>query len=73
MQNLAIEITSPTAEFFLTYVPDLETLKVKVDGVQQGNDRWTYVETTNSVVFGMLYVPEMGADVSIEYSAIDVP
>lgn len=73
LQNLAFEITSPTAEFFLTYVPDLETLKVKVDGVQQAPDRWSYEEAPNSVVFEAAYVPAMGADVSIEYSAIDTP
>lgn len=73
LQNLAFEITSPTAEFFLTYVPDLETLKVKVDDVQQPPDRWDFVTSSNSVVFEEAWVPEMGADVSIEYSAIDTP
>lgn len=73
LQNLAFEITSPTAEFFLSYIPDLDTLKVKVDGVQQGEDRWSYNPFTNSVVFDAAYVPPMGADVSIEYSAIDTP
>ena len=73
LQNLAFEITSPTAEFFLTYVPDLETLKVKVDGIVQPDDRWDFVSFSNSVVFEEAWVPEMGADVSIEYSAIDTP
>lgn len=73
LQNLAFEITSPTAEFFLSFIPDLETLKVKVDGVQQGADRWTYDPFANSVIFDAAFVPVMGADVSIEYAAIDTP
>jgi len=71
LQNLAFEITSPTAEFFLSYLPDLATLKVKVDGVQQADDRWSYDPFANSVIFETAFVPVMGADVSIEYSAID--
>ena len=73
LQNLAFEITAPTDEFPLTWVPDLETLKVKVDEEVQPSDRWTYVESSNSVRFEPAWVPAMGADVTFEYTAIGAP
>lgn len=71
LENLAFDITAPTDEFFLEYVPALDSLKVKVDGDVQPSDRWTYQPAPNSIRFEPAWVPEMGAVVTLEYDAID--
>lgn len=71
LQQLAFEITEPTAEFFLTYVPDPDTLKVIVDGVEESSSHWTYQPIPNSILFGESFIPPMGAEVEIQYDAID--
>ena len=72
LESLAFDITAPTDEFVLDFVPDVDSLKVKVDGVTQPEDRWTFLEYANSVRFEEAWVPEMGALVSFEYDAIDI-
>lgn len=70
LQNLALAITEPTAQFFLAYVPDTATIKVFVDGVQEPSSHWSYQEATNSILFDAGSVPPMGAQVEIKYVAI---
>lgn len=67
LQNLAFEVTNAVGHYFLTAIPEPSTIEVKVDGVLQPADHWTYHAGTNSVEMGAQYVPAPGATIVITY------
>ncbi len=69
LQGLGFEMAAAAGQFFLSYVPNVETLDVTVDGIAQPTDRWSYVSMTNSIRFEDAYVPAPGAHVKVEYDA----
>lgn len=67
LQSLGFEVTSASGEYFLTQVPEPSTIEVKVAGVVQPADRWTYHAATNSVELMAQYIPAPGTIITITY------
>lgn len=73
MKSIAFTSVGMTDTFELTDMPDLDSLEVKVDGVnlhQRPEDGWQYDAARNAVVFEGLAVPRPGQSVDIIYFRI---
>jgi hypothetical protein len=70
LEDLAFEVIDVQATFGLSQIPDPATIVVKVDGVEQPPEAWTYDEESNSVTFNVGYAPDGGAEVVISYEVL---
>jgi hypothetical protein len=71
LEDLAFEVTASDGVFYLTEIPDPDTIRVYVDAAEQAGDRWTYDAAENSITFGTLWNPPGGAQVMIQYHIVD--
>ncbi len=75
LQNLGLSVFGYKSRFFLSNAPVQGTIVVKVDGMvvqaraPNGQVRWTYDPSTNSVNFAPLAIPEPGSQIEITYTA----
>ncbi len=70
LQDLAFEVVSVQSVFELTEIPDPETIRVTVDGVEQDPAWWIYDEGSNSISFVPPHVPGGGAEVVVTYEVL---
>lgn len=67
------KIVELSTQFVLSRVPDPASIRVWVDGASVPNDAtngWTYVSSSNSVVFHGTAIPEQGASINVTFDPV---
>lgn len=75
LDQIQSKIAELSTQFYLSRVPDVSTIVVKVNSVlisQGATNGWTYNDTNNSVVFHGSAVPQQGADIVIDFTPVTV-
>lgn len=70
LQNLAFQVTAIAGTFVLTQQPDVSTIQVFVNGVQEPQGHWNYDASTNSIAFVDPWIPAGGVPVVITYDVL---
>lgn len=73
--NVSRGIAEVITQVFLARTPDSSTIGVTFNGVSVPNNStngWTYVSSTNKIVFHGSYIPSDGTSISISYTPSDI-
>lgn len=76
LSNLGCSCSGTRAQLFLERWPEVETLKVTVDGVEVRHDPldgWQFDPATHSIVFSKSQVPPYGASIEVTYQGACFP
>lgn len=75
LSNIQNKIAELSTQFYLTRVPVVSSIVVRVDGVlvlQNAINGWTYNPTANSIVFHGTAIPSQGAQIFIDFDPISL-
>jgi len=71
LHNIGVEAAQLQSTFYLSRVPVVATISVRVNNVVQPiNSHWTYISQTNAVRFTPTHVPTPGETIRIEYDVV---
>lgn len=75
LQDLSDSILSSATQFFLSRIPVVSSIVVKVNGVtlqkDTGSGGWQYIADSNSIKFvGQAYIPAQGSAIHVDYDPV---
>ena len=75
LETIQTRIIELSTQFFLSRLPIVETIVVRVNGVvvpQDATNGWTYHADTNSIRFHGSFVPPQGATIEIDFDPLTI-
>ncbi len=75
LQDLSDSILSSATQFYLSRIPIVSTISVKINGMLMPQDTgaggWQYLAGSNSIKFvGSAYIPPQGASIKVDYDPV---
>ena len=70
LENIEEHIAELSTQFFLNQIPQVNTIVVTVNGSvvpQDPNNGWTYISSSNSIMFHGTAIPPQGATINVQF------